>query len=146
MTLGVAPQVVQLHNALATAANMEARQIATHEDVWRCVYHAGSRERYVPWLQTAPAFEERPVADAIAARDGGEEGEFEALERRLAEDADAAEIAEFERTLAWSMGEVRGFVVRITIDCLFGGPIITCSHPSACNFHMQVRGRSWLQS
>lgn len=96
-------QVVRLHNELSAAANTEAHHIATHADLWRTVYACGTSEKYIPFLQTMPAFHELPP-EAAAEAEGSEYGAAVEEATRL---MDASEIAEFKRNLSWALGEVR---------------------------------------
>lgn len=96
-------QVMRLHNELAAAANTEAHHIATHADLWRTVYAAGANEKYIPFLQTMPAFQELPP-DAAAESSGSE---YDTAVEEATRMMDASEIAEFKRNLSWALGEVR---------------------------------------
>lgn len=101
-TLCAAVQVVLLHNFLAKAANNEAKHIACHEDLWKCVYNFGSGEKYVPMAQSMPAFKELP-AEAATMR----EGEYQKLFGSGSGETDLQEIRDFKRNLAWNLGEAR---------------------------------------
>lgn len=96
-------QVMRLHNELAAAANTEAHHIATHADLWRTVYAAGANEKYIPFLQTMPAFQELPPEAAAEA--GG--SEYDTAVEEATRMMDSSEIAEFKRNLSWALGEVR---------------------------------------
>lgn len=95
--------MVRLHNELAEVANAEARHIATHADLWRTVYAAGANEKFIPFLQTMPAFHELPAAAAAAS----EGSEYDAAVEEASRMMDASEIAEFKRNLSWALEEVR---------------------------------------
>lgn len=103
-------QVVRLHNLLAAAANTEAHQIATHADLWRTVYACGANEKYIPFLQTMPAFTELPAEAAAEAEGNAYDAAVEEATRLL----DASEIAEFKRNLSWALGEVRSLVSSLS--------------------------------
>eukprot|EP00892_Ulva_mutabilis_P009712 jgi/Ulvmu1/7112/UM034_0018.1 len=101
-------EVMQLHNELAAAANTEARQIATHADLWRTVYARGTAEKYIPFLQTMPNFQELPAAAAAAA----EGNEYDAAVAEATRLMDASEIAEFKRNLSWALQETGQSIQR----------------------------------
>jgi hypothetical protein len=117
-TLGaVSVQVVLLHNFLAKAANNEAKHMACHEDLWKCVYHFGSGEKYIPMTLSMPAFKELP-AEAATMDKGEYQKMFEASKA-----VDLKQIEDFKRSLLWNLGQV----CAISGTCLLQGRLMSAA-------------------